>query len=97
MERHLRQNRRKIYVTGVAKHSKVLTRYRLAMMLERVLVTNYPAYVEIPRDLELKVYKWSEYAKGNDLGGRGRRGQQVWRQNVFCEIRFRPARPSMAY
>src|SRR5438093_6959140 len=31
------RNRRRIYVAGVAKHSKVLARYRLAMALERVL------------------------------------------------------------
>lgn len=60
------KNRRRIYLVGVAKHSKVLARYRLAMALEHVLTTDYPAYVEIPRDLERKVYLWSEYARGDD-------------------------------
>ncbi len=32
----------------MAKHSKVLDRYRLAMRLEGVLDTPYPAYVEVP-------------------------------------------------
>ena len=66
IEQQWRQNRRRTYLTGVAKHSQVLSRYRLAMMLERILTTNYPAYVEIPREIEEKAYLWSEYARGND-------------------------------
>jgi hypothetical protein len=60
------QNHRKIYIVGVAKHSKVLTRYRLAMALEGILRTNYPAYIEIPREIEEKAYVWNEYARGED-------------------------------
>lgn len=41
-------NRRRVYIVGFAKHSKVLTRYRLSMALEQILTTEYPAYVEIP-------------------------------------------------
>lgn len=48
------QNRRRIYLAGVAKHSKVLSRYRLAMSLEEILQTSYPAYVRIPREVEKK-------------------------------------------
>ncbi|GAB3986314.1 hypothetical protein GCM10028807_03470 [Spirosoma daeguense] len=65
IENHKKQ-RRKIYIVGFAKHSKVLTRYRLAMNLERILTTDYPAYVEIPRQIEEKAYIWSEYARGDD-------------------------------
>lgn len=61
-----RESRRHIYLVGVAKHSKVLDRYRLAMALERVLTTNYPAYIEIPREIEERAYVWSEYARGDD-------------------------------
>ena len=59
-------NRRRIYLAGVAKHSKVLSRYQLAMALEHILTTNYPAYVLIPRDIEERAYIWSEYARGDD-------------------------------
>jgi hypothetical protein len=62
-------NRRKVYVVGFAKHSKVLTRYRLSMSLERVLTTEYPAYVEIPRAIEEKSYLWPEYARDDDQPG----------------------------
>ena len=58
--------RRKIYIVGLAKHSKVLARYRLAMALENILTTNYPAYVEVPREIEEKAYVWSEFARGDD-------------------------------
>ncbi len=60
------QNHRRIYLAGVAKHSKVLSRYRLAMTLEGVLQTDYPAYVEVPRDVEERAYVWSEFARGDD-------------------------------
>lgn len=61
-----RRNRRKIYIVGLAKHSKVLTRYRLSMALEGVLATDFPAYIEVPRSIEEKAYVWSEYARGDD-------------------------------
>jgi hypothetical protein len=60
------KQRRQIYLVGVAKRSKVLQRYRLAMALEGVLQTDYPAYVEIPREIEEKAYIWAEYARGDD-------------------------------
>ena len=61
-----KQSRRRIYLAGVAKHSQVLTRYRLAMALESVLQTDYPAYVEVPREIEEKAYVLSEFARGDD-------------------------------
>lgn len=61
-----KRNRRRLYLTGVCKSSKVLDRYRLAMALEDVMATDYPSYVEVPRELEEKAYVWSEYARGDD-------------------------------
>ena len=66
IERHRQERHRRIYLVGVAKHSKVLDRYRLAMVLEDILTTSYPAYTSIPRDLEERAYVWSEYARGDD-------------------------------
>lgn len=66
------KTKRRVYLAGVAKHSKVLTRYRLAMALEAVLKTDYPAYVEVPRDIEEKAYIWSEFARGDDISQAGR-------------------------
>jgi hypothetical protein len=66
IDRQYAEHRRRIYLVGVAKHSKVLARYRLAMAIEGVMTTEYPAYVEVPRDIEEKAYVWSEYARGDD-------------------------------
>jgi hypothetical protein len=66
VEAQYRRTRRRIFLAGVSKSSKVLDRYRLVMALENVLTTDYPAYVEIPRELEEKAYVWSEYARGDD-------------------------------
>ena len=65
------RSRRRVYIAGVAKHSKVLSRYRLAMALEGVLQTDYPAYVEVPREVEEQAYIWSEFARGDDRAGEG--------------------------
>lgn len=65
------RSRRRVYLAGVAKHSKVLSRYRLAMALESVLQTDYPAYVEVPREVEERAYVWSEFARGSDHIGEG--------------------------
>ena len=65
------RSRRQVYLAGVAKHSKVLSRYRLAMVLEGVLQTDYPAYVEVPREVEERAYVWSEFARGDDRVNEG--------------------------
>lgn len=65
------RSRRRVYLAGVAKHSKVLSRYRLAMALEGVLLTDYPAYVEVPREVEEQTYVWPEFARGDDRTGEG--------------------------
>jgi hypothetical protein len=71
IEEQWSRHRRRIYIAGVAKHSKVLARYRLAMALEHVLQTDYPAYVEVPREVEEKAYVWSEFARGDDRESEG--------------------------
>ena len=63
------RKRRNIFVVGVAKHSKVLQRYRLAMMLEGVMRCDYPCYADVSRELEGKAYVWSEYARGGEIEG----------------------------
>jgi hypothetical protein len=67
-----KQKRRNVYIVGLAKHSKVLQRYRLAMALEGLMRHNYACFVDVPRILEEKTYVWSEYARGDEqaaLGG----------------------------
>ena len=50
----------------MAKQSKVLSRYRLAMVLEDILTARYPAYLAIPREIEERAYVWAEYERGDD-------------------------------
>lgn len=69
IQMHFTRSRRKIYIVGFAKHSKVLARYRLAMALEGILAADYPAYAEIPRELERKSYLWKEYAREDEEEG----------------------------
>ncbi len=69
IEAIFQQTRRRVYLVGVAKKSKVLQRYRLAFTLEGILTQEFPCYVEIPRELERKAYVWPEYAKGEEDEG----------------------------
>jgi hypothetical protein len=71
IEEQKQGSRRRLYLAGVAKHSKVLSRYRLAMALEGVLQVDYAAYVEVPREVEEKAYVWSEFARGDDRAAEG--------------------------
>lgn len=65
------KNHCKLYVVGVAKHSKVLDRYRLAMHIDKVMKTPYSCYGKVPRTLEEKAYIWSEYARDDNFDGKG--------------------------
>jgi hypothetical protein len=62
-----RLHRRRIYLAGVAKHATILARYRLALALEGVLTTDYPAYVAVPRALEEAVYVNTAYTRDRDV------------------------------
>jgi hypothetical protein len=64
IERVYREDRRRVFLVGIAKHSKVLTRYNLAMSIEETLPPGEARYVRIPREIEAKAYVWPEYARG---------------------------------
>jgi hypothetical protein len=63
------RDRRCVFLVGIAKHSKVITRYQLAMTIEKIMPPGEARYVKIPRDLEAKAYVWPEYAKGEESEG----------------------------
>lgn len=72
-----RANHRRIYLAGVAKHSKVISRYRLAMALEEILQVDYPAFVEVPREIEERAYgAWYAREDGGVVEG-GETGKYV--------------------
>ena len=55
-----------MFVVGLAKSSKVLQRYQLALNLERVLPAGGAHYLRVPRELEGKAYRWIEWAAAID-------------------------------
>lgn len=59
------KKRRKLFLVGFSKHSKVLERYQLAMAIEGVMTAPYASYVGVPRDMEEKSYVWAEYGRGD--------------------------------
>ncbi len=63
------KDRRWVFLVGIAKHSKVISRYQLAMVIEKILPPDEARYVKIPRELEAKAYVWPEYAKGAEAEG----------------------------
>jgi hypothetical protein len=94
IDRQWRSNRRRIYLAGVVKHSQVLQRYRLAMALERVMQTRYPCYIEIPRELERKTYRYEEYARGDEeAGAGGEENKFVGGKLFFVKFGSRPHDP----
>jgi hypothetical protein len=83
IEEKRRTQKRQLYLVGVAKHNAVLARYQLAMALEHILATDYPAYVDIPRELEEKAYVWSEWARGEDVAAEGREANKFVGGKMF--------------
>ena len=90
--RHAR-DRRRVYLVGFAKSTKVFTRYQLAMKIEGILRTSYPAYVEVPGALEEAAYAWSEYARGDEQAGNGRGSRLAGGKMHFVKFGDRPGDP----
>ncbi len=67
------KDRRWVFLVGIAKHSKVISRYQLAMSIEKIMTPDEARYLKIPRELEAKAYVWPEYAAA--LRRRVRRGK----------------------
>jgi len=93
IERHSRQ-RRSIFLVGVMKSSTVLTRYRLAFALESILRGRFPAYIEVPYELEQEVYVWEESFRGEDRVVAGReRNKFVLGKMFFAKFGASPRDP----
>jgi len=84
-----RNSRRKVYLVGVFKHSKVYQKYQLAMALEEVFPSGEPRYVRVPRDIEARAYVWPEYARGAETEGEEREAPKFVAGDMFL-VRFGP-------
>jgi hypothetical protein len=65
--RSLRERQKKvIYLVGLAKHSQVIDLYRLAWAKLKLFPEGHALFVRIPRDMEIRAYKFPEFARGRD-------------------------------
>ncbi|MEY2472967.1 MAG: hypothetical protein QOK28_2296 [Actinomycetota bacterium] len=63
IERVRNKTRVDIFLVGIAKHSEVLSRYRMAMALAEVFPAGASLYTKVPIELQEKVYTWPEYTR----------------------------------
>ena len=59
---------RDVFLVGVAKHSKILQRYSMALTVADVFPAGSPCFVPVPLDIQRKVYQWEEYVRPVDTG-----------------------------
>jgi hypothetical protein len=71
------KDRRWVFLVGIAKHSTVLTRYHLALTIEKVMPPGDARYVKVPREVEAKAYVWPEWARGAESEGEGEAPKNV--------------------
>jgi hypothetical protein len=84
MERQARQNRRRVWLVGLAKKTKVLDHYRLAMSLAGIFDHGTPCFVPVPAHMQESVYRSGEYLRDpDDEASSGNIGQMYF-------VRFGP-------
>lgn len=81
-----RKDRRRIFLVGLAKKSKVLARYNLAISIENIFPSGDAVFVRIPRKLEAKAYVWPEYARGTEEEHEGETAKFV--KGIMHFVRF---------
>ncbi|WP_117210909.1 hypothetical protein [Allorhizocola rhizosphaerae] len=63
IERIYREDRRHVWLVGLAKKSEVLEQYRLAISLSRVFERGSPCFVAVPEEMQRHVIRWVEYVR----------------------------------
>ena len=66
IERQAVENRRRVWVAGLAKKTKVLDHYRLAMSLAGIFDRGTPCFVPVPRRMQEQVYRSHDYLREPD-------------------------------
>ena len=89
IDRIKKEDHRNLYLVGLAKHSKVIERYGMAMAIEDIIPSGDAKYVRIPRDMEAKAYKWQEWARGQESSGKGGESPKFNAGDMFF-VRFGP-------
>jgi hypothetical protein len=60
------EDRRRIWLVGLAKKTEVLEQYRLAISLSRIFERGSPCFVPVPKTMQDRVYRWAEYTRSPD-------------------------------
>lgn len=89
IERIRQEDRRKVFLVGLAKHSKVIDRYGLALALEGVFPAGEAKFVRVPRDLESQAYIWQEWARGEETENLGKELPKFVAGDMYF-VRFGP-------
>ena len=88
IDRQARENHRRVWLVGLAKKTKVLDHYRLAMSLAGIFDRGTPYFVQVPASMQESVYRDQDYLRDPDDsdtrdGGAGNIGQMYF-------VRFGP-------
>jgi len=72
IDRQARENRRRVWLAGLAKRTKVLDHYRLAMSLAGIFDHGTPCFVQVPVSMQESVYRDQDYLRdpGDATGGK---------------------------
>lgn len=64
IERVRREQHRDVFLVGIAKRSRVIERYRLAMAIKNTFPAGHPRYAAVPLSIQESVYgDWPEYVR----------------------------------
>jgi hypothetical protein len=66
IERQARRHHRRVWLVGLAKKTKVLDRYRLAMSLAGIFDHGTPCFVQVPAIMQDSVYRSHDYLRDPD-------------------------------
>lgn len=66
IDRVYAEDRRRIWLVGLAKKTEVLEHYRLAISLSRIFERGSPCFVKVPEKMQDRVYRWAEYTRRPD-------------------------------
>ena len=94
IDRQAKDNRRRIWLAGLAKKTKVLDHYRLAISLAGIFDRGTPCFVPVPHELQERVYRSNaDYVRepGDDESG-AESGRRSATENIGAMyfVRFGP-------
>ena len=98
IDRQARENRRRVWLVGLAKNTKVLDHYRLAMSLAGIFDHGTPCFVQVPARMQDSVYESQAYLRDPDAASRdvrnigqmyfvrfgARQGDPIWTADLLA-------------